>query len=238
MKALFIGKEKIMKSIGLNEVQKIETEILSEVDRICKKSDLKYYLLCGSALGAVRHGGPIPWDSDADIGIPLEQLDIFLDTLKDQINEKFYISFCKFDKHSPALHPEIFAKGIDGRVLHVDVFPLFGMPDDPSEQRDHWEKIKKCMFDLHSRRFAFIGNHDDWSLKTTVKRIIHYGKCIIKFCSLDKSEMIINRFFELLNKYPLDSSLYSTFPCAGNTNKAVTLTSLYGLGLGGGGGVI
>lgn len=217
-----------MEYIDLKEIQRIETDMLSEIDEICKNNGLEYFLLCGSVLGAVRHGGPIPWDSDADIGVPIDELDLFLETVKNQISDKYYIEYCKYDSRSPALHPETFAKGIDERVLHVDVFPLFGIPESKDEQRSHWNEIRECMWDLHSKRFAFIGNHDDWTPKTMVKRVLHYVKCAIKYPSLDEPDVIINRFFELLKKYPFEGSKYSTFPCVGNSERAITETIFYG----------
>ena len=45
----------------------IQLEMLVEVDRICKKCGIKYNIIAGTLLGAVRHGGYIPWDDDADV---------------------------------------------------------------------------------------------------------------------------------------------------------------------------
>lgn len=56
-------------SNDLREVQMIELEMLLELDRICRKYDIQYFLLAGTVLGAVRHKGFIPWDDDIDVGI-------------------------------------------------------------------------------------------------------------------------------------------------------------------------
>ena len=46
----------------LRQLQMIELEMLVEVDRICKKCGIQYNIIAGTLLGAVRHGGFIPWD--------------------------------------------------------------------------------------------------------------------------------------------------------------------------------
>ena len=54
----------------LKETQDCCSEILKEFVSYCEESDLVYYLVGGSALGAIRHKGIIPWDDDVDVGMP------------------------------------------------------------------------------------------------------------------------------------------------------------------------
>ena len=56
----------------IENIWKIELEILDVIDTICKDYNLKYSLAYGSLIGAVRHGGFIPWDDDIDIVMPRE----------------------------------------------------------------------------------------------------------------------------------------------------------------------
>lgn len=53
----------------LRQLQMTELELLIEADRICKKCGIHYNVIAGTLLGAVRHGGYIPWDDDADIAL-------------------------------------------------------------------------------------------------------------------------------------------------------------------------
>ena len=56
-----------MERLSIDDMKQIELELMDELDRICRKEGILYYLGYGSLLGAVRHGGFIPWDDDMDI---------------------------------------------------------------------------------------------------------------------------------------------------------------------------
>ncbi|MEF8710870.1 MAG: LicD family protein [Candidatus Accumulibacter propinquus] len=55
--------------IALRVLQDMQMDMLAKLDIFCKLHNINYVLICGSALGAVRHGGMIPWDDDIDVGM-------------------------------------------------------------------------------------------------------------------------------------------------------------------------
>ncbi|KZX16034.1 LicD family protein [Methanobrevibacter cuticularis] len=69
----------------LKDVQDMCLEILKFVDNVCKKHNIDYWIDVGTLLGAVRHGGYIPWDDDIDIGMMRNDYNKFIQILDDEI---------------------------------------------------------------------------------------------------------------------------------------------------------
>ncbi len=70
----------IPQAVGnLRKIQLANLKMLQIVDEICKENDLKYWLDFGNLLGAVRHGGFIPWDDDMDLGMLRDDYEKFID---------------------------------------------------------------------------------------------------------------------------------------------------------------
>lgn len=76
----------------LQRLKSIEIDILAEIDRICKKHDIKWFLAGGSLLGAVRENKSIPWDDDLDIGMLREDFEKFKKVAPQELDKKYYYS--------------------------------------------------------------------------------------------------------------------------------------------------
>ncbi len=75
----------------LKQIQEIELEMLLEVDRICKENNIKYSIIGGTLLGAVRHGGFIPWDDDADVAMLRPEYEKFCSIIDAKLDSsRFY----------------------------------------------------------------------------------------------------------------------------------------------------
>jgi len=77
--------------ILLKKAQNTMLNIFIEVDRICKKHKLSYWLDLGTLLGAHRHQGFIPWDDDLDIAMPREDYIKFLEIAKTELDSKYFL---------------------------------------------------------------------------------------------------------------------------------------------------
>lgn len=75
----------------LRQLQCVQLELLMEVDRICKKCDIQYNIIAGTLLGAIRHGGYIPWDDDADVALLRSEYEKFRNACKTELDKtRFY----------------------------------------------------------------------------------------------------------------------------------------------------
>lgn len=75
----------------VEEIQEKLLVILSEFDRICRKNNILYVLDGGTMLGAVRHGGFIPWDDDADVAMTRKNFNKFIKACKKDLDTKQYV---------------------------------------------------------------------------------------------------------------------------------------------------
>lgn len=85
----------------LESVQQILLGFLLEIDRICKKHNIKYFLGGGTLLGAIRHHGFIPWDDDADVMMLREDYDKFLSVLPDELPNYMFCQANEKTSHFP-----------------------------------------------------------------------------------------------------------------------------------------
>ena len=120
-----------MQEMTLGEIQKTCLGLLKELGAFCNAHGLQYFLIGGSALGAVRHGGFIPWDDDVDVGMPREDYESFCqsyadgDTFKLSLLGKTEGYFNPFAKLCDARtkYEEPTSKSISQGVF-IDVFPI------------------------------------------------------------------------------------------------------------------
>lgn len=122
----------------------LELKIALEIKRVCEKNGLRYFLTAGTLLGAVRHGGFIPWDDDMDIGMPREDYDAFCEACATDLGPAFWLQTWDTDQDYPfpagkvrlngTRAPEKFAEGnLGGGAgrdgIYVDIFPFDAVPD-------------------------------------------------------------------------------------------------------------
>lgn len=124
----------------MEKLHNLEFKIALEVKRICEKNNIKYFLIAGTLLGAVRHGGFIPWDDDMDIGMLREDYDLFLKACKNHLSDIFYLQSWDSDPDYPFSFSKIRLKGTQivekfsensnmQNGIFIDIFPFDNVPD-------------------------------------------------------------------------------------------------------------
>lgn len=147
-----IFKGMIMRKMELAQVQMVLLDALIEVDRICQKYDIQYYLIAGSLAGAVVYKGFVPWDDDIDIAMMRKDYEKFLDCYQGELNEKYFLQnyHTDVDFHPPITRicvlgtyiDEYYSKHLNfNKGVYLDIFPLDNIPDDKRMQKQQERKI-------------------------------------------------------------------------------------------------
>lgn len=145
--------------LSLKEKHQMILEIMKDIDKFCRANDIPYTLSSGTLLGAVRHGGFIPWDDDADMFMLRDDFDRFINTYKSD-KYKLVYNFDNEDRYSPSGIAKIadvstWTKDRTGVLdfgVWVDVFPLESVPEDPKECKKFMHKIMSVNNRLYHRR--------------------------------------------------------------------------------------
>ena len=132
-----------------NELKKLHNDllpILLELDRICKKHNIRYFLSSGTLLGAVRHKGFIPWDDDIDVEMMREDYNKFCEICKLELNhEKFFLQTQSNDKNYNWVYGKLRLKNTEyirsGQThlkqktgIFIDIFPLDKVKNNRTSQ--------------------------------------------------------------------------------------------------------
>ena len=139
----------------MNELQKKLTEMLSWFHDTCVKHNLCYYIIAGTMLGAVRHGGFIPWDDDIDVGMPRSDYEKMRE-LTLEVNRGSRYIFEYPGKDNPE-YPYLYAKIYDTqttlmektrhpikRGIYIDIFPLDGIGDSIEEAKVNYKPFYRA----------------------------------------------------------------------------------------------
>lgn len=139
----------------MTDVQKTSLELLKVFSDICSRLDIRFYLVCGSALGAVKYGGFIPWDDDIDVALLREDYERFLKEAPEYLPEHMALQNIHTNKAFPLLMTKLVNVNttlIEGPYLQLpihhsifmDIFPLDGYPAGKLEAQVF--EIKKWIY--------------------------------------------------------------------------------------------
>lgn len=137
----------------LRRLQLAELEILRDIDRVCHKHGITYFLDSGTVLGAKRHGGFIPWDDDADLGMPRADYERFLEVAPAELGNRYNVSASCDNAHQAALFAKVMLNGTRFETeetqeagfeqgVFVDIFPYDALCSNAVEAK---RQRKRCV---------------------------------------------------------------------------------------------
>ena len=148
----------------LEEKHELAFSALAELDRIFKENNIEYFLLAGSVLGAVRHGGFIPWDDDIDIGIYYRDRERACEALCRGLSETYrYV-----DRSVDPTFPRLYGKILADKAGCVDVFLLVKTSNKEVQRKIQWAS-RKVLFKLYKAKLGYSNANENRSVTEKCK---------------------------------------------------------------------
>lgn len=171
----------MMKELSLREIQLAELEILKKLDEICRAEGLTYYLYYGTLIGAIRHKGIIPWDDDIDVAMPRPDYDRLIEYCRKNQEGLLPLRLMHYTLNPDYIYP--IARFCDSRYyvdyqdavdyglgLFVDIYPLDGWGNEPSEQHSIYQKFRRDILLVNlAGKSRYIG-----SLQNPIRNLVKF----------------------------------------------------------------
>ncbi len=162
----------------LKRLQDAETEILLVVDNVCRENGIDYFLMAGNLLGAVRHGGFIPWDDDTDIGMAWEDYCKFIEIAPKALPEGYSLHtmentpgfaplWVKVYKDGTRFVDEIADEAGCDQGIFLDVLPFRRLNADEAAA---WKQCKRGIFWQRMAYLHFLA-HPNVPAKTSMRAL-------------------------------------------------------------------
>ena len=182
----FISKE-------VKQLWAVQLDLLSKLEKICQKHDLKYFADGGTLLGAVRHKGFIPWDDDIDVQMYISDFESFCKYAKEELQYPYFLQYWDTEEGFYPWHAklrrsdttcytdwEIEMNPSGNHGIFIDIFPLYNIPDNELKYKIQTIKLKIL-------KYLFICYESDRALtetkaKKNYRRLM--GRIVWRFTSL------------------------------------------------------
>ena len=176
----------------------VELDLLREFDRACKKHGLRYFAFGGTILGAIRHGGFIPWDDDIDLAMPMDDYLRLQEIAKDEFHDPYvlqtpyldtgsFFSFIKLRNSRTTSMSKVFSAQSFNQGAFIDIFPLVECPPEEmaSQRARLYPSIMRCS-NYMKRGCEDLLTEEQFSrfLKySTVNPLEEYDRIMEEFCN-------------------------------------------------------
>ena len=172
----------------LKKIQELETDALKIIIDICEKLEIEYFLIGGTALGAIRHNGFIPWDDDIDISMTRDNYIRFLKEAPKYLPKGYFLQTPYNEKNNPYYYSKLridgtsFIEYCNHKIkmhhgVYVDIFPYDEVPDDEKDNLKQFDNVQKLirLYSLRqspdiSMKPSTVSQH----LKSVIRKVAHY----------------------------------------------------------------
>ena len=200
------------KELDTRQIQEVSLDILRQVAELCEKLDLRYYLIYGTLIGAVRHHGFIPWDDDVDIMMPRPDYDKLLEYLalhklpdltvfNDQTHKDYPYTITRISNDRYFIESE--NEVSIGMGVFIDIYPYDGLGNTKEEA------IRYGLIGDRLSSFCYQATRKRFSLANTasfVKKILKLPLYIVS--KIIGKDYFQNKINTLQGRYAYDGSEY------------------------------
>lgn len=138
-----------MRDFDLRALQLKELDCLKEIDRLCRKHNIEYFLSWGSAIGAIRHQGFIPWDDDIDVSMKIDDYYRFKEVCMKELDSQYFYQDWESDPYYYSSWAKIRINNTTSVMrdmvdypthngICIDIFPLLPYPYEHLDKKDAW----------------------------------------------------------------------------------------------------
>lgn len=195
----------------LSDLQKVELELLKQFILVCEELQLTYFLVCGSALGAVKYHGFIPWDDDVDVALFREDYEVFLREAPNLLPSSVFLQNTYTDPETPFVYSKLRNSNTTfiekscaslsiNHGVYIDVFPLDGYPSGFFERvlleirKKYYSYLMYAVLDIPRQFYANLLNKlfRVWHRKHHISEAVQKYSEMISHYPVDTSDLICN----------------------------------------------
>ena len=223
---------------NMDLLHQVDLNIVKEVVAICEKHGLKYYMLGGTMLGAIRHRGFIPWDDDIDLGMPRKDYEEFLNIAPKELsahlkvvnyrtNPEYHYYITRILDTETKVEEERIGNESRYTNASIDIFPIDGTPNNKMLRKIYFFRV------LYHRALMSLCYKDSIDRKRPrgkAERILLWimeRLPIEKITTSRKQKDIIDK---LLRKQKLEGAKYIGNIMGAYRTKEIVPSEFYGVG--------